>query len=277
MPAEPDRARIGTIARDFRLRWGRSPLGGKIGQRLGSGAGASIEFHDYRAYAPGDDIRHIDWKAYARSDALTVRLYREEIAPRVDLLVDATESMGIDEGKWTRIQELALFFGLLAAQAQASLKVFASGPPRDVRDPLEMEFSKVARHDPWPALAGSLRWRSLRIVLSDFLFPREPAALVRTVARDAGLVCLIQLNAPDEIDPSFRGSLRLVEAEDGQELDLEISTREVELYKARFARLRDDLQRESLRARALFCALSTALDFSETLRALARAGIVEAR
>ncbi len=277
MPVELDRSRVGTIAREFRLRWGRSPLGGKIGQKLGSGAGASIEFHDYRAYAPGDDIRHIDWKAYARSDVLTVRLFREEIAPRVDLLVDETESMALDEAKWLRLRELALFFGLLAAQAQASLRVFASGPPRDLRDPLEMEFSPVARRDPWPGLAGSLRWRSLRIVLSDFLFPREPAALVRTVARDAGLVCLVQINSAEEIDPAFRGPLRLVDAEDAEELDLEVGPREVELYKARFARLRDDLGRESLRARAFFCALSAALDLPETLRELARSGIVEAR
>ncbi|MGQ9588826.1 MAG: DUF58 domain-containing protein [Planctomycetota bacterium] len=277
MSLKLDRSRVGAIAREFRLRWGRSPLGGKIGQKLGSGAGASIEFHDYRAYAPGDDIRHIDWKAYARTDALTVRLFREEIAPRVDLLVDESRSMALDEAKWLRLQELALFFGLLAAEARASLRVFASGPPRDLRDPLEMEFSPVARQDPWPPLAGSLRWRSLRIVLSDFLFSREPGALVRTVARDAGLVCLVQISSREEIDPDFQGPLRLVEVEDGEELDLEVGPREVELYKASFARLRDDLQRESLRARAFFCALSAALDLGETLKELARSGIVEAR
>ena len=66
----------------FRLAMPRTPIGGRIGERLGSGTGSSLEFQDYRPYAPGDDLRHVDWAAYARSELLAVRLYREEVAPR---------------------------------------------------------------------------------------------------------------------------------------------------------------------------------------------------
>lgn len=277
MPPDLDRARLAEIARGFRLRWGRFPLAGRVGQKLGAGTGSSIEFQDYRAYAPGDDVRHVDWRAFARTDALTVRLFREEIAPRVDLVVDETESTAVEDAKRARIEELAVLFGLLARGAQASLRLIGSGAPREVRDPLALEFSRAARHDPWPALAGSLRWRSARVVLSDFLFPHDPSALLKTLARDAGILFVIQVNSPAEIDPDFRGPLRLVDAEDGEELDLEVGPREVERYKARFERLRDDLRRECFRARALFSPLSTAFDLEGTVRELARAAIVEAR
>src|SRR6185295_11749770 len=79
----------------FRLTLPRMPLGGRVGERLGSGTGSSLEFQDYRSYAPGDDLRHVDWAAYARSELLAVRLYREEVAPRVDLVIDCSRSMAV--------------------------------------------------------------------------------------------------------------------------------------------------------------------------------------
>ena len=55
-------------AAGFRLAMPRTPIGGRVGERLGSGTGSSLEFQDYRPYAPGDDLRHVDWAAYARSE-----------------------------------------------------------------------------------------------------------------------------------------------------------------------------------------------------------------
>jgi uncharacterized protein (DUF58 family) len=53
----------------------RTPAGG-AGAVSGQRAGSSLEFCDYRDYQPGDDLRHVDWSAYARSDQLSVKLYR---------------------------------------------------------------------------------------------------------------------------------------------------------------------------------------------------------
>src|SRR5687767_15395300 len=89
----------------------RTHLGGRVGERLGSGTGSSLEFQDYRPYTPGDDLRHVDWAAYARSELLAVRLYREEVAPRIDLVLDISRSMAVTEQKLRAYGELA---GLLA-------------------------------------------------------------------------------------------------------------------------------------------------------------------
>src|SRR5262249_28464003 len=53
---------------------------GASGAVWGQRAGSSLEFKDYRDYQPGDDLRHIDWNAFARSDQLSVKLFREEIS-----------------------------------------------------------------------------------------------------------------------------------------------------------------------------------------------------
>src|SRR6476646_437313 len=77
----------------FQLGLPRTPSAGRAGELLGRGTGSSLEFQEYREYVPGDDIRHLDWGAYARSDTLMVRLFREEISPRTEILLDASRSM----------------------------------------------------------------------------------------------------------------------------------------------------------------------------------------
>src|SRR5262245_56058583 len=97
MPA-PSR-RVQELAERYRIALVETNLRGVLGERIGRGTGSSLEFQDRRGYASGDDVRHLDWRAYARTDQLLVRVYREEILPRIDLLVDASRSMAIDESK----------------------------------------------------------------------------------------------------------------------------------------------------------------------------------
>ena len=55
--------------------------------------GYSVEFAEHREYVPGDDIRHIDWKVYGRSDRFYIKQYEEETNLRTHVLLDASESM----------------------------------------------------------------------------------------------------------------------------------------------------------------------------------------
>ena len=98
-PIAVDWPEIHRVAAAFRLAMPRTPVGGRLGERLGSGTGSSLEFQDYRQYTMGDDLRHVDWSAYARSEVLTVRLYREEVAPRIDLVLDISRSMTVTAEK----------------------------------------------------------------------------------------------------------------------------------------------------------------------------------
>ena len=79
---------------------------GQTGEFTGGGTGSSMDFQDHRAYSPSDDPRHINWQAYARTGSYTMKLFREEVRPVVDLVLDASESMFFDERKATRTAEL---------------------------------------------------------------------------------------------------------------------------------------------------------------------------
>jgi len=60
--------------------------------------GTSLEFCDYRPYAPGDDVRHLEWKAYARLEQLVLRVYHDEEDLAVHVLVDDSASMVSEPG-----------------------------------------------------------------------------------------------------------------------------------------------------------------------------------
>ncbi|MCP4701677.1 MAG: DUF58 domain-containing protein, partial [Gammaproteobacteria bacterium] len=106
-----NRRLIQEACRHFRLNRDIRQAAGLAGSYPGEGAGSSVEFHEFRRYVPGDDPRHVDWAAYARTGDLTVRLYREEISPHVDILLDVSRSMGLRDGRKPELaRELAGFF-----------------------------------------------------------------------------------------------------------------------------------------------------------------------
>ncbi len=75
--------------------------------------GFSVEFAEHREYAPGDDLRHLDWKVYGRSDRLYLKEYELETNLRTHILLDASESMDYRSGKLSKLE--------LASQLAASM------------------------------------------------------------------------------------------------------------------------------------------------------------
>ena len=98
---------------------------GQAGEFAGSGTGSSLDFQDHRAYSPGDDPRHINWQAYARTGNYTMKLFREEVRPVVDLIIDTSESMFFEERKAARTAEFFYFITESCAAAGASLAIHA--------------------------------------------------------------------------------------------------------------------------------------------------------
>lgn len=65
------------------------------GDRSAVEAGQSVEFHDFRPYQPGDELRYVDWRVYARTGRLYTRLYQAERAVELHLVLDNSASMGL--------------------------------------------------------------------------------------------------------------------------------------------------------------------------------------
>src|SRR6201996_4966583 len=101
---------------------------GITGSRSGRRAGSSIDFQDYREYQPGDDLRFIDWGIYARTDRLAIKLFREEVTPHLDLILDGSRSMNLDEStKAAAAARIAALLAGAATNAQCSRAIWLSG------------------------------------------------------------------------------------------------------------------------------------------------------
>ncbi len=267
-------------AASVRLAMPRTPLRGRAGERLGAGTGASLEFQDYRTYAPGDDLRHVDWAAYARSEALSVRLHREEVAPRVDLTLDVSRSMAVNEIKARAFAELSALLACACAATVADSRVIVSpaSAPEPLSVPEHIERFLACEVNQSVLEGGPLpyRRRSVRIVVSDFLFPHDADALIGRLVRESAWLAVVQLTLGEEADPSVEGGRRLIDVEGRGEMDLVIDEAAVRDYRARFTRLRTGLARAARRVGAPFAHVVAGTSVREVARTLAAAGVVEA-
>ena len=219
--------------------------------------GLAREFSQYRAYQPGDDLRHVDWKLYARSDRYFVRESDVETAVTVRVILDATASMrhadtagpGTGRRKFdsARLLAAALVYLAQAQGDQVGLHAIADGqavsvPPGQQRQPLERILRTLERFEPagrWPAdprafhaalLSGSrpaddAQTREIVVVLTDGHEHGEEirAALAPLRARRHELL-FFHLVGRDEIDFPFHGPLRFEDLETGEQLETDADT-----------------------------------------------------
>jgi hypothetical protein len=223
----------------------QTPLG-TVGNLLARTIGSSLEFMEHRDYNAGDDLRRIDWNSYARSDKLVVKLFREEVNPHVDLLLDVSKSMGLNNTKKAAATfALAGFFSSAAAESNFLFRVYVTDKgcrflERSHLTPLEWDnFELESRMSP-PAAIEQLPpdWRphGIRVVVSDLLFLADPAAFVSQVVGDAAVTIFVQLLAEADTEPPEHGNLRLVDSETTEQLELYIDSISREKYKRNLAR-----------------------------------------
>ena len=277
-----DEAAIAGLMGRYALRSPTRPHGGISGERLGTGVGASLEFHDYRAYEPGDDLRHLDWSVYARTDELRVRLHREEVSPAVEVLLDTSASMASSAAKEQRARELASLFCRLARRDRYRPRlVFLAEPPRRIAEDLEEELQRrrfQGREGLRPGIRLPRAPRSLRLVISDLLVPESPRSLLGPLAGEAHFVGVIQVLDSEEIEPTFEGGHRLLDVESGESLDLLVSPRAQARYRERLAQLQNDWRSVVRGAPGALATVDAGMSLAEVARTvLVPAGILTVR
>lgn len=217
------------------------------GSRSGRRAGSSIDFQDYRDYQPGDDLRFIDWSIYARTDRLTIKLYREEVAPHLDLILDGSRSMNLaDTAKAKAAAQLAALLATSAANSQCTRAIWLSGEgflrlPNDALPPpawdkLEWD-SKRTPEQSLEILPPKFRRLGVRVLVSDLLWPGEPLQLLRRLRDGAAALFVIQLLAQDDANPPEHGNLRVVDSETGDESEIYIDSTVAKQYTDNLAQL----------------------------------------
>jgi len=106
---------VRTVAARFTLAGPPPRFAAMAGERAGRTAGSGLEFREHRRYLPGDDVRHLDWAAFARTDVPIVRVFREEVARSTAVWLDGSASMGCDREKSRLARGLATACWTMAA------------------------------------------------------------------------------------------------------------------------------------------------------------------
>jgi uncharacterized protein (DUF58 family) len=224
------------------------------GERRSKRHGGTVEFADYRGYAPGDDTRQIDWYAYARFEELYLKLYMEEQDLTVHLLLDQSASMGAGDPPklaYARRVAVALAYVGLAGGDRVTLRPIRGGERGSPFGPLQgrrglVRLLRYLGRDPAASGRTSLDAATqaflaarpavgLVIVLSDLLDPagwRRPLQRLRAAGHE---VHVIHLVAPDEVEPQVGEDVELEDAETGEVVSVALTRRAVSRYRAAFA------------------------------------------
>ncbi len=218
---------------------------GALGLRLGRRAGTSIDFQDYREYQPGDDLRFVDWNVYARTDRMAVKLFREEVTPHLDLLIDGSRSMNLEgTAKAQAAARLAAALATAAANAQCTHAVWISGDgfhrlTNDTQAPSKwagLQFTSTRTiDDALELLAPRLRRLGVRILISDLFWPANPSHTVRRLCSGGAALFIIQLLARDDAEPPVYGSVRLVDCETAEASDVYVDATVLRQYRNNLA------------------------------------------
>ncbi|HUS13812.1 MAG TPA: DUF58 domain-containing protein, partial [Chloroflexia bacterium] len=217
-------------------------LHGLIGAHPARRRTAGIEFADYRPYTPGDDLRRVDWNAYARLGSLQIRQAQAEHETVLGLLVDASPSMTCGRPpKLLLARRLAAALGYIALAHLDGVLLAAPGTPLATSDLLRgqpgtltlfaaLEGLTPGRTAPFDevlsAWSGRLGPGRGVVILSDLLLDGYRDGVRRLVATGAR-VTVLHVLAPDDLHPGPDADLELVDSETGalQEITLDAATR----------------------------------------------------
>jgi uncharacterized protein (DUF58 family) len=205
--------------------------------RLTSKRGRGLEFADHRAYAHGDDFRHIDWKAYKRLNRLLLRLFDEEQDLPIYIMIDASRSMA-EPAKFDMARRLAAAFCYIGLAHLDRLTILAfdsalrveTAPGRGkgrmagvftLLEQMEANGGTDLRQS-CRQFAARPRPRGLTIVISDFLDPQgvDGLKLLRTLGHD---VLSVHVTSSTDRDPGTLGEVRFEDAETGEGRDIDVT------------------------------------------------------
>lgn len=225
-------------------------LGHISAERLSKKFGQGMEFADYRPYTAGDDYRYIDWAAYARREDLLIKLFTEERANHIYLVIDASRSMAVGQPE-------KLFFAKQIAAALGYIGLANLDPVTVVsfherlRDETRMfqgrgrlnhmvsYLENITPGGTATNLGTTMREfvrrytnHGLVVVLSDFLDRDGYEETVRLLHYHRHELIAVRVNDREELEPSATGDFEMIDAETLQRAVVRVTPATIADYKA---------------------------------------------
>ncbi|MFD1929040.1 DUF58 domain-containing protein [Sporosarcina siberiensis] len=226
---------------------------GRLGQHKGTHRsrkmGSSLDFSDYREYHPGDDLRHIDWNVYARTDKPFIKQFLDEQEMRIHILLDPTKSMGADD-KWDFARQLAIALGHIALKSGDTLSFSTWSDEQNYflrkkgaihRSSITKFISSIEYPESTSPFTNNVlkhlpKASTVLFIITDGLEELDKweqlFKRLRGVCRD---VRIITIHSKQEEKPAFEGDVRFVDIESEEGVEVTITSRSMKDYSTRKA------------------------------------------
>ena len=283
----------------FQLLAARRSKSSAKGERRSKARGQSVEFADFRNYVHGDDFRHLDWNLYGRLDKLFLKLYEEERELPVQVFLDASESMTFGAPpKFDFARQIAAAAGYVALCGfdRVTIRIFPElNPPVEGMDAAALSAEMAARgalkavrgrksamtffqnlSQVTARGAGDLneglrrgalaaRQTGVALVLSDFLDPAGYDVGLNALVGRGFQVDVVQILAPEELNPPTYGDLRVVDSETGASQEVTFGKYRLRAYRQTVENYRQRLREFCARRGMAFFSVASDASLEEML------------
>ena len=209
-----------------------------IGQHRSPYHGFSVEFSEHRSYEPGDEVKHIDWKLYGKTNRLYVKRYEEETNLRAHLILDTSKSMSYTSNKVSKLDYgsyllAALSYLMISQQDAAGVVLFDEKirsfvPPKSTPSHLNTLLNILDAPKPGNdtkiesvlhQMAERINKRGLVIIISDLLDePKNVFKGLKHFRHRKQEVILFHILDRNELEFEFENRTKFVDMESGEEI-----------------------------------------------------------
>lgn len=270
----------------LRLSIGHKSSMSMSGNRKSVQKGSSAEFSDFREYMPGDDIRRIDWNAYARLDKLFIKEYMEEKEAVVSILIDTSASMNYGEEKKSELAlSIAAALSYLALSGMDRVVVYdmkrmanpyivtggKKGYPRLLKWLEQLSFDGVA--DIHTAIRQmAMKGPGMTILISDFLTDSmvngpedEIEKLMKYLDYRRQKTVMLHVMAEEELEIGLSGTYHLIDMESQEHLRITMNAEAIRDYQKGLQNFLNKLQQSCRRTGSSYVLCSTARDLYQLI------------
>jgi uncharacterized protein (DUF58 family) len=261
-------------------------------ERRSRAYGSSVEFADYRDYAPGDDYRYLDWNVYARMDDLLLKLFEEEQDLHVYLMLDASRSMSIAPAKFDAARRVAASLAYIAMSNldRVAIHPFADRPLPpfpltrgkakiltllEYLERLETQATDTDLEQCARVLLQRRPRRGLIVVISDLYDPRGFEKGLDVLRYHGDEVQVVHMTDPSESNPSLLGDIELQDCETGSLRTVTVTEKHLRAYREVYTAFLKNSERACRQREIGYLHSTTDVPFEElVLRMLREAQVV---
>ncbi len=251
--------------------------------------GSGVEFADHRDYAPGDDLRYLDWHAYSRFQRLLVRLYEEEEDLSIYFILDSSSSMGFGDGeKLRQAKRIAAALAYVGLANLDRVTIVSATDEISGRMPETRGKARIFRifrflnavqaeghtdlEDSLKTFAAQHKRKGLAVLLSDLYDQKGFEKGINVLRYNKFEPFVLHITDPADRAPALRGDVRVYDCETGDEREVTVTNQVLQRYAKAYDAYLAEVKRFCTKKQVAYYEANVEVPFDELILRVFRRG-----